>query len=222
MNKHNTNKYFFSLILPLSRNAPFVKVKKCINSIESQLEKDYEFIIVADNSWKYKLKKYKIVKFIGHDISKTEARNLGSKKSCGKYLIHIDHDIYFLPNTLSILKREIVKSKAKALNVPFNIVGNSYMNKVYKLEYEFTRKRDLYKGFPVIERNLFNKIKGFDQELNILDDFSLHAKLIENKIFVKCMPRITNFDPTMSIRSRIKRKIIRGQYLPILKFLYPL
>lgn len=214
-------KYFFTIVLPLSKKAEYVKVKKCVASINKQLEEDYELIVVTDKSWKEKLKKYKNIKFEQHNVSKTEARNLGSKKSKGKYLVHLDHDMYLLPTTLSSIKGIIQKTGIKALSIPPEITGNSYLNKIYKLEYKITKNHDLFKGFPVVEKKLFFQVSGFNKEIDVLDDWSLKANLIKNKSLIKCTNRMANYDPSTSIKTLIKRKINRGRNLPVFKSLYP-
>lgn len=213
--------FFFSIILPLSSTAPYKKVKKCILSAISQTEKDFEVIIVADKTWRKKLESFKDIHLLEGNFTKTQARNLGSEKSKGKYLIHLDHDIYLQPNSLSKLKKLLIKTEAEAVNVLPTITGSCYLNKIYKLEYEITKVADLYKGFPVIKKETFFKLGGYNEEVDALDDWNLKAKLIRNKIAITTVEKIADYDPSMTIPQLIIRKVERGRCLPVFKEIYP-
>ncbi len=93
---------FFSVIIPsLNINKD---LKKTLNNLSNQNFKKFEVIIVSENNFRDELKDYDLnINFIFDQkiLNPGEKRNLGSKKSVGKYLAFIDDDAYPAPTWLN-------------------------------------------------------------------------------------------------------------------------
>ena len=106
---------FFSVVIPTYNQANFLK--KALKSLEDQLFKNFE-IIVIDNCSKDKT--FKIVKEFTKKIiyrrinnrgSIARSRNVGIKLSKGKWICFLDSDDYWLPNKLKKVFTLIKKKK---------------------------------------------------------------------------------------------------------------
>ena len=129
---------FFSVVIPTYNQANFLK--KALKSLDDQLFKNFE-IIVIDNCSKDKT--FKIVKEFPKKIiyrrinnrgSIARSRNVGIKLSKGKWICFLDSDDYWLPNKL---KKVFTLIKKKKLTL-FVIVNMSSMRKLKKKRYGIT------------------------------------------------------------------------------------
>ncbi len=115
-------------------------LKKCINSILKSTYKNYEIIIVENNSkndstFKYyeSLKKQKNIKVIRYEISEfnySKINNFGVKNSTGEYILLLNNDIEVITPTwleemLSICQREDVGIVGSKLLYPDNTVQHA-------------------------------------------------------------------------------------------------
>lgn len=99
--------YLLSIIIPVYNTASYIQ--RCINSIVKQnLDIPFEIIIINDGSTDNSLSIIKSIAKINSSIvvidKKNEgagsARNIGIESSKGKYLLFLDSDDYYEPNTL--------------------------------------------------------------------------------------------------------------------------
>ena len=96
---------FFSIILNTYNRASFLP--KAINSVISQLYKEFELIIVDDGSTDNTAEiigtynDNRIKYFFIQNSERGFARNFGIKKAEGKYIAFLDSDDYFKENHLS-------------------------------------------------------------------------------------------------------------------------
>ena len=107
-------KPFFSIVIPTFNQAKFLKI--ALNSINKQTFKNFEIIVIDNNS---NDSTYKIIKNFKGKINykkiKNEgliarSRNEGIKLSKGKWICFLDSDDYWLPNKLDEIEK-IIKKK---------------------------------------------------------------------------------------------------------------
>lgn len=87
---------------------------KCLNSLTKQTVKNFEVIIVNDGSTdnsqeiidKYVLANSNMHSFIKENGGLSSARNYGLEKATGDYVLFLDSDDYYEPNTIEILTKE--------------------------------------------------------------------------------------------------------------------
>lgn len=104
-------KPFFSLILPCYRVADYVE--RCVQSILTQEEKDYEIILVDDGSTDATPQicdslaaAYPCIRVIHKENGGlASARNAGMAAAAGEYIWFVDSDDWIEPNALTVLIR---------------------------------------------------------------------------------------------------------------------
>ena len=103
----------FSVIIPVYNSGKYLK--KCINSVIAQKHNKTEIILIddcsTDNSLKIcnSFKKNPLVNLICHkkNLGVSLTRNNGILAAKGKYILFLDSDDYFLPNSLGNIERLI-------------------------------------------------------------------------------------------------------------------
>ena len=128
----------FSIIIPVYNVEKYIK--KCLDSVFTQTEKDYEVIVVNDGTKDNSMdivKNYdvKIVNQKNQGLS--EARNTGLKNAKGEYILFLDSDDYIEKDLLKELNKSI-KNKPDLVRFQIREVFDTY-KKDYN-ELSFTNK----------------------------------------------------------------------------------
>lgn len=101
----------FSIIIPVYNVEKYIK--KCLDSVFNQTYKDYEVIVVNDESMDKSIeiaKKYKINLINQKNMGLSEARNNGIKQAKGEYLIFLDSDDYIEKDLLKEINKSLVNN----------------------------------------------------------------------------------------------------------------
>ena len=161
------NPPYFSLIIPVSRNTNRITLNKCLEAVNKQDYKRFEVILIEERNT---------------FLSKSQSRNYGAKKAKGDFLVHIDID-YLLPSSiLRKCKKLITKNGADVIILHETIKPtNTIWQRARKLERDITLNDIELSAPQVISKNLFEKIGGFDERVDLLDDWSLSLKLKTQK-----------------------------------------
>lgn len=118
---------FFSIITPVYNAEEYIQ--KCIESIQDQKFSDFELLLVNDGSSDnsgglcdyYAAKDQRIQVFHKKNGGVSSARNFGLDKATGKYIIFLDSDDYFTPDTLVVCKDIIAENSLDILQ--FSLQG---------------------------------------------------------------------------------------------------
>ena len=189
-----TKKCIVSIIIPTYKRVE--KLKRAIDSVLSQTFTSWEVIIIDNHSLdgtkelvdNYNNPKIKML-LIKNNGNIAKSRNLGIKKSKGKYLALLDSDDLWVPNKLQICINALKKKKIL-------VYHDMYIQKNTK-QIIFKKSgmcRDLKKpiyydlilngpAFPtssvVIKKDVFKKISFFDEQKKLItwEDFDAWIRL---------------------------------------------
>ena len=98
-----------SFIIPTYNRKDYLK--RCIDSIISQKVKNFEIIVVDDNStdntYEFIKENYSFVKIIRNEknLGPANSRNIGFENSSGDYIMFIDSDVYLQENCIKNLAK---------------------------------------------------------------------------------------------------------------------
>lgn len=189
-----------SVIIPTYNRAKYIN--RAIESVLNQTYKDFEIIVVDDNTegtearknTEKTMKQYqnnsKVI-YLKHKINKNgaAARNTGIAKAKGEYITFLDDDDYFLPERLENMKKAlennneynavyssmIVTKKGKIIG---NIKAKDSGNLKKKL---LLNEVSLGAGSNMLFRTKALKdIKGFDESFVRHQDIELMLRFLEN------------------------------------------
>ena len=185
-----------SIIIPVHNTEPNL-LKRCLSSIMANnlSSKEFEIIIIDDNSNSEYFYKYKSIKerYFNNIINRPKkksgvsaARNLGIKISKGKYLTFIDSDDTIPPTFLKTALKKIDIYKLDAAYGEYTEICNNSDEKKGNYKKEYILKRNQIVKFQQAMFNVKNDI--FDQPV----PFIIGGRIIKRE----CVPF---FDETLSI-----------------------
>lgn len=173
--------------------------KTIIRSIESVLKqtyKNFEIIIVDDNSTdntaekiKNYINKYSNIKYIKHSINKggSAARNTGANMAKGKYLAFLDSDDEWLERKLEKQVIEFEKNDKVALvYTSFRVLDEKSGNiiRIHKnTKYDDILIKLLYRNVIgttssiLVKKECFDEVNGFNENFLSCQDLELYIKL---------------------------------------------
>lgn len=145
-------KPFFSIILPTYNQGNFLKI--CLESILNQTYRDWELIIVDNNSTdntqnvinKMRDERFHVLKINNQNIL-AKSRNIGIKKAKTDWICFIDSDDTWYPKKLEIVKNYIYENKNENL---------FYHDLVFLNKYFFFKKKKIYDKSQTITKPVFN------------------------------------------------------------------
>jgi SAM-dependent methyltransferase len=216
----------FSLIIPVSENTDPGTAKEFIENIKKQSLKPKEIILITSPKTPKKLingilNKEKSVKIIYKALSKSGARNYGASFALGNYLIHIDINDRPEKDAFQESAKLVVSRNAQAIIMNEDVKPKNFISRIRCLERRFNIRDKSLLSPQIIKSSLFKKIGGFDETLDILDDWSLQYRLKRQgvKFYQTKSRNIINVETRFF--NIIKRKYLRGRYIPLLAKTYP-
>lgn len=185
----------------------------CLRSIENQSYKKIETIIVDNFSTDKTIeiaKKYTKNIYIFGD-ERSIQRNLGAKKAKGDILLFIDSDMELTENVVSesFLK---IKLGFGGVYIPEITKGNSLWSKIR------TYERSFYDETPIdaircIDKKIFEKIGGFDENLTGPEDWDLTKRLLQIAKTTSIKAPLYHHEQIHSAFSLAKKKLYYAQGL---------
>lgn len=165
------NLFDLSIVVPVYNGEKYLK--ECIDSILKQVTNySFEVICVDDGSTDSSIQilrtyeddsRIKVVREENKGIS--GARNYGLKMARGKYVMFIDNDDMFLPNTFQYLMKYAEKYNADIVKCAHKIVGKRqydvFDSKFYVKRGRMEKELIVYNGYVwgmLIKREIFKKI----------------------------------------------------------------
>lgn len=183
-----------SVIIPYFKKPKFIEAT--LNSVISQTHKKLEIIIIYDDDDKRDLKfieklrkKDKRIKIIVNEKSLGAglSRNLGIKKSKGKFIGFIDSDDLWKPNKikyqLNFMKRKnylISHTSYKIINENNQILGSRRARNFNNFK-QLLKSCDIGLSSVLLKKNILNKNCLFP-DLKTKEDFVLWLNILKRKI----------------------------------------
>ncbi|HEX9868277.1 MAG TPA: methyltransferase domain-containing protein [Candidatus Tectomicrobia bacterium] len=215
-----------SVTLTLSKDADPSQALGCLASVAEQTYEPIEVLVFISEGCSLEV----------HDVlaavpaakihrglkSKTGARNLLADLAAGKYMLFLDADLRLSPTLVEdcVLACQ-AQGGAAAVSPVVELPKNAILSKMRALERQLAL-RDPKSSVPVfIEMDAFRSVGGFDESLDLLDDWVLTAKLISQgfKIAMASSPLwISEYANLMVLLSR---KYQRGRLMPEFRRRFP-
>lgn len=154
-------------------------MRSCLESIKNQTFRDYE-IVVVDNNSRDRTKEIALeftpnVYNIGPERS--AQRNYGIRSGSGSYALYLDADMTLAPDALEICVAMMDKNASLVgLYIPEKVIGHGFWIKVRRFE------RSFYDGTVIdavrfVRRSDFDAIGGFDESLTGTEDWDIDIRM---------------------------------------------
>jgi len=210
-----------SIIIPTLNEEKYLPL--LLQEIKKQNFADLE-IIVADAGSKDKT--VEIAKFFGCQITKgglpAKGRNEGGKVAKGEILLFMDADNIYLPEKfLKNLIEEFKKGNLDVASFPVCPQGNWFDKLAYKIYNFWTKLTQNFLAHAtnavLVKKEIFEKIKGFDEEIKIGEDhdFARRASKVSKFGFIETEPVLTStrrFEKDGRLKTYLKY-ILAGLYM---------
>jgi teichuronic acid biosynthesis glycosyltransferase TuaG len=193
-----------TIILPNFNSEDFLE--QTINSIKLQTYKNWELIIIDDNSnlntikvLKKYLKKKKIsIIFLKKNIGAGPCRNLGIKKSKSNFLAFIDSDDLWKKNKLKDQVSFMINNNLKFTYTNYatfekNSKKVNYINCPKKISYlKFLRNTSIGTSTMMVEKKILGNIKFTNTK--ICEDFFFKCQILKKIKYAFCLNKyLTNY-----------------------------
>jgi len=216
--------YLFSIIIPTLNEEKFLP--RLLFDLKNQKEKNFEVIIVdalsEDKTPEIVKKDWQIpINFFRSEKRNVSfQRNLGAKKAKGEYLIFLDADTRVYKNFTQNLKKVINKKKG-LIFIPSLIPEKKepQIDLVFKLINFFIEiSQSFSKPFSagssiIIDKNFFEKIGGFDEDVYLAEDHNLIYKATLWGVKAKFLSKI-------KVKFSLRRLKKEGELKLFYKYLY--
>jgi len=187
-------KVYFSIIIPSLNEEDNLPI--LLDSISKQNINDFE-VIIADNlsadqtkkrclEYQRKIPHFRFIEKKCRNAGAT--RNYGATFAQGKYHIFFDADVKIENNFLEEIKKKILRHKLDALTVWNRPLEPSWRGKVI-FSMMNAALTTFQKTIPaangpciIIKKDVFKKIKGFDEDIVYCEDFDLIQRAAKQKI----------------------------------------
>jgi glycosyltransferase involved in cell wall biosynthesis len=172
------NNPLVSVIVPTKNSEKFLE--KCLGSIKNQTYKNFEIIVVDNNSTdktKEIARKY-TDKVLNFGPERSAQRNFGVNQSNGEYVVIIDSDMELSEKVVEACTEKINSDKKiKGVVIPEESFGIGFWAQCKKLEKSFYVGVDYIEAARFFEKNAFLKADGFDEGMISGEDWDLSQRI---------------------------------------------
>lgn len=208
------NEPLISVIIPTFNSSSTIEL--CLKSILNQTYTNVEVIIVdkysQDNT--VSIAKQYNCEVLQTNALRSEARNYGSEKAKGDFLLFIDADMELTTGVITECVNEVLNHNSDAIMIPEIRIGTGFWAQCRAIE------RLTYIGNPLIEsargfkKKAFELVGGFDKTLEAGEDWDLHAR-IENRGYKITSIRsiIKHNEGRLTLKNLVLKRIYYGKTL---------
>lgn len=170
-------KPLISVVIPTYNSGEFIEA--CLKSLKNQTFKNFEIIVVDENSKDstQKIAKKYADKLIIDGKERCQKRNIGAKNARADWVFFVDSDTELSPNILEDMSK-LVDSKTLILTYDISF-GKGFWAKVKHFE------RSLYTGGDVVQhprvypKKVFLGVGGFDDKMVGVEDLDLYNRVMK-------------------------------------------
>lgn len=218
-------KPLISIIIPASDSAPKDLLKEILVSVFEQKKNSFEVLVITSKANAQKISDlknlYPALKILTGDFGKSQARNFGSQKAQGNYLLHLDHNLALSPKALKELESK-AKKGTRAVVAPVKVKrSKNFLTQIRAFEHELISGDEVLETPIFFEKTTFEKVGGYDPELDPLDDWGIHLALEKAGVKLDLINAPIYFHYQESLLEALKRKYRRGRAVGQLKKKYP-
>jgi glycosyltransferase involved in cell wall biosynthesis len=203
------NKILFSVVIPTYKRK--IKLQRAINSVLNQTYKNWEILIIDNNSkdgTDNMVKDYKNTNIKIFNIKNNgciaKSRNLAITKARGKFIAFLDSDDYWFQNKLECCYKILTKNKKTKFIYHNMMINNKIFGLIYRgINYFRLVKSPVYDdlinngpAFPtssvVLDKKIFTKINMFSEEKDLItwEDYDAWIRFSKISNNFECINKI--------------------------------
>ena len=195
---------FFSIVIPTYNEEDCLP--RLLEDLVEQKEKSFEVIVVDGNSTDKTPEivqsftgRFNIQLILSQKSNVSYQRNTGAKSASGRYLVFFDADVQLPKRFLQLLKQEILRSPSDYITtygradsrVIYDVILARFFNILMDIS-KFIDKPCVMGFNFIINKSVFEKAKGFREDVLHGEDFELAERLFRMGFSLKIFkhPRI--------------------------------
>ncbi|MBS3076678.1 glycosyltransferase family 2 protein [Candidatus Pacearchaeota archaeon] len=151
---------------------------QCLKSIKNQTFKDFELIVVDENSKDStaKIAKKSADLFIVEGKERCQKRNIGASNSRAEYLLFLDSDMELSPTILEEINKKL--NPSTSIIIPEISFGQGFWAKCKFFERSmYVGAHDVAKAPRLYPKKIFEKASGFDEAVIGIEDLDLYNRI---------------------------------------------
>jgi len=215
-------KSLVSIIIP-TRNSGKT-IEKCLESIITQTYSNIEVVVVdsySNDNTQEIAEKYG-VNVIEIKAGMSQARNIGVERATGNLILSLDSDMELTPSVVEECVNR-VKEGIDAVIIPEVSVGVGFWAKCRALEKSCYICDDLIEASRFFTREVFEKVEGYDPELEAGEDWDLNQRIKKAGYRIRRInPFIKHHEGRLSLWKTVKKKHQYGKTVKLYKHKHPL
>ena len=204
-----------SIIIPTYNSEK--TIGRCLNSITKQTYENIEVLIIDNYSKDRTLdiaKKFKARIYLLKS-GRAKAKNFGTKKARGKYVLYLDSDMELEPEVVEECVYLAEKdSKIAGIIIPEETIGSSFWAKVRNYERKFYAGT-LVESPRFFRRNLVLNVGGFDEDIIFYEEATLPIKIekLGYNVRARISSKIKHIEEHFNLRQWIIKKLFYAKTL---------
>jgi glycosyltransferase involved in cell wall biosynthesis len=197
-----------SIIIPTFNSAKTISTT--LESIKNQDYQNIEVIIVdndsVDNTAEIALESG--ARVIVFESGRSSARNHGVRESKGDFFLHIDSDMELTSRVVGECVEECRKN-IDAIIIPEISIGEGYFSRCRSIQKRIFINQEGFESARFIKRLAFEEINGYDEELELGEDFDLHFRLKKKQLRIS---RINSLIMHHEGRLTLKKMVAKNRF----------
>lgn len=184
-----------------------------LQSIRKQSYKHTEIIIIDNSSLDQTVEvaKYFTKKVFIKGPERSTQRNLGAKKSLGKYLLILDSDMVLTTNVVvECVEMMEADPKIKSLIIPEESFGEGFWAKTKAFERLLNQGENYFEAARFFPKKIFFEVGGYDEKITGPEDWDLPQRIARKHKTGRIKSKILHNEGKPTLLGLAKRKYYYG------------